>query len=136
MITVRIFEDFEIWKLARILCQDIFQIIIHVLFCKDFGLKNQFNNSNGSVIDNIAEGSEREGTKESIQFLSIAKASCGKCRSQLYRAFDRSNIANKKLDDISKKTADLGRKKANLMEYLRKSDIRGNKYKPSKPPQQ
>ncbi|MDP2060976.1 MAG: four helix bundle protein [Flavobacteriaceae bacterium] len=132
--TVKTFEDLEIWKLAKLLCQDIFMITCHDLFSKDFGLRNQINNSSGSVMDNIAEGFDRDGTKEFIQFLSIAKASCGECRSQLYRALDRAYITSLEFEDISKKTIDLGRKISNLMDYLRKTDIRGSKYKPK--PQQ
>lgn len=128
MSTIKTFEDLEIWKLARELCQDIFLITRHDLFSKDFGLKNQINNSSGSVMDNIAEGFERDGTKEFIQFLSISKASCGECRSQLYRSLDRSYITMSEFESISHKTIELGRKIANLMDYLRKTDIRGNNY--------
>jgi four helix bundle protein len=131
MSTIKTFEDLEIWKLARELCQDIFLITRHELFYKDFGLKNQINNSSGSVMDNIAEGFERDGTKEFVQFLSIAKASCGECRSQLYRSLDRSYISTSEFESISNKTTELGRKISNLMEYLRKTDIRGNKYDPT-----
>src|ERR1035437_8165273 len=99
MSTIKTFEDLEIWKLARLLCQGVFEVTRHDPFSKDFGLKNQINNSSGSVMDNIAEGFEREGTKEFIQFLSIAKASCGECRSQLYRTLDRSYITTTEFEN-------------------------------------
>lgn len=136
MSTIKTFEDLEIWKKARLLCQDIFLITSHDLFSKDFGLKNQINNSSGSVMDNIAEGFDRDGTKEFIQFLSIAKASCGECRSQLYRSLDRLYINTCEFETISFKTIQLGRKISNLMEYLRKTDIRGSKYDPTHKPKQ
>jgi hypothetical protein len=43
MSTVKKFEDLEVWKLARKLCHEIFQLILYETFSKDFGLKKITN---------------------------------------------------------------------------------------------
>lgn len=67
------FEDLQVWQLAREICRDVWQLLETTTISKDFELKNQMNRSSGSVMDNIAEGFERNGKREFIQFLSIAR---------------------------------------------------------------
>jgi four helix bundle protein len=129
MATINNFEDLEIWKLAREICKDIYQIIKHKKFSQDFGLVRQINNSSGSIMDNIAEGFEREGNREFSQFLSIVKGSCGETRSQLIRAFDRHYISESEFTTIYNKLNDESIKIKNFMNYLKQSKLRGNKYK-------
>jgi four helix bundle protein len=123
-----IFEDLGIWQDARKLCKDIFIITKNDLFCKDYKLCDQIRTSSGSVMDNIAEGFERNGNKEFIQFLSIAKGSCGECRSQSYRAFDNEYIDIETLNDLIYKTKTLSKQISGFMSYLKRSDFKGSKY--------
>lgn len=124
------FEDLEIWQEARVLCKLVFTLTERDTFKKDFKLKDQIHASSGSIMDNIAEGFEREGNKEFIQFLSISKGSCGECMSQSYRSFDFHYITQEELDELITQTVSLSKKISSLMSYLKKSDLKGSKYKP------
>jgi len=75
---------------------------------EDFSLVNQMIRSSGSIMDNIAEGFERGGKKELIQFLYIAKGSTGKVRPQLYRVKD-NNLNSKEINTIITETEELGK---------------------------
>jgi len=122
------FEDMEIWQLAREISKDVWSIIQTTSLQKDYKLREQINGSSGSIMDNIAEGYERDGNREFINFLSIAKASCGETRSQLYRCMDRNYIDEDTFKMISEKAILTSKKIKTLMIYLKNSDRKGSKY--------
>jgi len=122
------FEDLEIWRLARELYKFVFSVTSKPPFCNDYRLLSQIRDSSGSVSANIAEGFERGGNKEFIQFLSIAKGSCGETRNQAYRAFDSNYISQKDLDEFLERTDAISRKISNLIKTLKSSNLKGVKY--------
>lgn len=128
MATIKSFEDIEAWRASRKLSRDIYDLTLKGSFYLDFGLKDQINRSSGSIMDNIAEGFERGGTREFIQFLSIAKGSCGEVRSQLHRAFDRSHVHKSEFEFLQEQAIKVSRMISGFMQYLRSSDIKGTKF--------
>ena len=79
------FEELEVWQDAMRLCKKVYAALKD---CRDYGLKEQMQRAAVSIPSNIAEGYERKGSKETLQFLYIAKGSCGELRTQLYLATD------------------------------------------------
>lgn len=122
------FEDLEIWREARELCKVVYELTSSGPFYHDFKFRDQIRASSGSIMDNIAEGFDRGGNKEFIQFLSVSRGSSAEVRSQSYRAFDVKYITEEKLEELLKRTDNLSRKIHNLMQHLKNSDIKGPKY--------
>lgn len=129
MATIHQFEDIRSWQEARSLNNIIGSLIDEDRFKKNFRLISQIEGSAGSIMDNIAEGFERSGNKEFIQFLYIAKGFCGELRSQLHRAIDRKYINQNEFETITKQTLLISKLIQKLINYLYSSDLKGPKYK-------
>ena len=129
MSTFNRFEDILAWQKARVLCKIINGYSLKELFSKDFKLVSQMKSSSGSAMDNIAEGFERGGNKEFIQFLFISKRSVGETRSQLYRALDNDYISEEEFQKAYDLAQENSKLVAGLINHLKTSDIKGDKYK-------
>ncbi len=126
---IKKFEDLGVWQEARELCKEIYTHIAKTPFSNDYALVNQINRSSGSIMDNIAEGFERSGNREFIQFLTISKASCAEVKSQVYRALDRQYLTTEKADEIITVTQSLINQLGGFIHYLKQSEFKGTKFK-------
>ena len=133
--TVKTFEDLEMWQLARALTSKIYQLTKSGKFARDFGLCNQIQRASVSVMSNIAEGYERGGNREFMQFLAIAKGSCGEVRCQLYVARDQQYIPQSEAEPLIDQHKKLSIMIYKFMEHLKGSKFKGHKYKSVKPDQ-
>ncbi|HZH31299.1 MAG TPA: four helix bundle protein [Pyrinomonadaceae bacterium] len=131
MATFQSFEEIEAWRKARELTRRVYTATNGGSFSKDFGLRDQIRRASVSIMSNIAEGCERSGTGEFVQFLAIAKGSAGEVRAQLYVAVDQGYLEQDVFEELLSTAAQISRMLSGLMSYLRKSDLAGTKYKKS-----
>ena len=128
MATIRRFEDIDAWQKARELTRDVYRTTANGAFSRDFALRNQIRAAAVSVMGNIAEGYERGGNKEFLQFLAVAKGSCGEVRSHLHAALDQRYLTPEQHCEVCEKAMEVSRMLSGLMKHLRQSDMRGSKY--------
>jgi four helix bundle protein len=129
MATVKRFEDLEAFQMARELTKQLYRVTGTGRFARDYGLRDQITRAAISVMSNVAEGFERGGDKEFLQFLSLAKGSCGEIRAQLYVGIDQGYIDEQQFTTLVDQASRIGRALAGLMKYLRESQFRGSKFK-------
>ncbi len=130
MSVVRDFEDLAIFQKARELSKKIYDITRDGEFKSDYRFVQQIRASTGSIMDNIAEGFERSGNKEFVNFLFIAKGSCGEVRSQLIRANDVGYLTPELYDELYAECRKLSAGIMNFIKEIKGSDMVGAKYKP------
>ena len=121
------FEDLVILQKARELCKDVNRVISNEPWKYDSSFVQQIHAAAGSIMDNIAEGYERDGNKKFKNFLYIAKRSCGEVRSQIIRASDVGFIDNETYTKLYNDCISLNKSIAAFIKSLRVSGIAGTK---------
>ena len=128
MVTINRFEDLDVWKLTFDNANYIYDLTLNEPLSKDFALRDQIRRSAISVFSNIAEGFERDGNKELLNFLSTAKGSCGELRSQLIFAHRRKYISDDEIEDLTARLISASNQIAAFQRYLRNSELKGRKF--------
>jgi four helix bundle protein len=120
---VNSFEDLQVWKDSRILVKSIYQLTSDGKFSKDFGLREQIQRASVSIMNNIAEGFERNNNKDYIKFLDYSKGSAGEVRSMLYVAIDLGYISQDSFNMHYQMAINIITQISNFIKYLKKSSI-------------
>ena len=129
MATITNVEEFEAFKKARELARAVYAATRQREFARDFGLVDQIRRASVSVVSNMAEGFERDGRQEFIQFLAVSKGSVGEVKAQLLVAMDQNYLTEKEGAALRQLATETGRLIAGLMHYLRQSEYRGAKFR-------
>ena len=122
------FEELPVWQAAIEFALKVFDFTAKGDFRGLGDTKNQLERAAVGISNNIAEGFERDGNKEFMNFLSIAKGSCGEARSQLIVACDQGYISTDRFDQIYQDLDETGRIIGGLMRYIKGSELRGRKF--------
>jgi four helix bundle protein len=123
------FEELEVWKRARELTARVYALKRGGALARDAALCGQMCRSAVSVMSNIAEGYERGGNRELVNFLSIAKGSAGELRSQTYVAQDAGLLDAQELEQLRGDCLTLSRMLAGFIKYLQRGDYKGHKFR-------
>jgi len=121
------FEDLHVYQRARELTNAVYQLTRQGGFAADYSLSDQIRRASVSIISNIAEGFERGTKMEFIQFLYIAKGSCGEVRAQLQIARDQDYLSESDFDLLHDRARQVSGMISNFIAHLQQSDYQGEK---------
>ena len=119
------YRDLEVWSKAMDLVVDCYQATKR--FPKDeiYGLASQLQRAAVSIPANIAEGRERQYTKEFLQHLSIAYGSLAELETLVQIGEHLNYLDANQLKQILDKTAELGRMINGLRRSLQSTGLSG-----------
>ena len=100
------FEQLDVWKRSCRLCVAVYRAFGS---CRDYGFKDQVCRAALSIASNIAEGYERNSSKEFARFLKIAKGSCGELRTQLYIGAEVGLLERSQAAEFVKETGEISK---------------------------
>jgi len=102
----RQFEEILAWQKSKDLTLRVYRLFSE---SRDFGFRDQIQRSSVSIMNNIAEGFERQTIKEFRQFLFIAKGSCAELKSMLYLAVELSYLKKEDFDLLLNKAVEISK---------------------------
>lgn len=126
------YEDLQVWQRAIDLAVTIFELTRHFPSDEKYGLTSQLRRSGYSIPSNIAEGCSRDGTKEFLHFLSVARGSLAELKTQTIIAHRIGLFNNEQFEIIIPQIDVIGRMLNALRNSLRADTDTNNQQRVTK----
>jgi four helix bundle protein len=120
--TIEKFEDIVCWQNAKFFAKLIYMFTGQKDMVKDFAFKDQIRKAAISIMNNIAEGFERNNNREFIRFLNYSKGSAGEVRSMLYLAKELNYISSDQFTTAYRDSLVLIKQISKFIKYLQDSE--------------
>lgn len=122
------FEDLIAWQKSKSFAIKIYSVTDEGKFAKDFGLRDQIRRAAISIVSNIAEGFERKGNKEFMQFLFISLGSIAEVKTQLIISHELNYLPKEKFEELNDSIVEIQKIVKGLVTYLKETDLKGSKF--------
>ena len=114
------FENLIVWEKSQVFALKIYSFFSQI---KDHAFKDQITRASVSISNNIAEGFERESSKEFARFLKIAQSSVGEVRSMLHLSSKLDYLKNEEANELISQSIEISK----MLFSLRKSVLERGK---------
>ncbi len=111
-------EDMEVWQAAKQVVTEVYRLTRDGALAKDYGFKDQLQRAAVSIMANVADGYERGGNRELIQFLYLAKGSAAQTRSLVHAAKDLGYLSEEQRSSMLERLVSIGRQLGGFIRYL------------------
>ena len=106
---MRNFREMNIWNQGISLTVEAYRLVKKFPKEEEYGLKSQIRRASVSIPSNIAEGHSRSGTKDFIQFISIAIGSLAEVETQILLSQDLKYAAESEILPLLENVSELQR---------------------------
>jgi four helix bundle protein len=116
---VRDYRDLTVWQAGMTLAEKCYEVTRKFPREEMFGMTCQIRRASASIPANIAEGRGRHGTKEFLNFLSMARGSLMELETHLQLSQRVSLLQQSQLDELLKLTDEISRMLSGLRNSLK-----------------
>ena len=116
--TINSYEDLIVWQKSIDFVAKIYEITQNLPREETYGLTDQIRRAAVSIPSNIAEGQQRQSTRDFLKFLAIAKGSLGEVKTQLIICRRLGYLNDKQTEPLLNECDVIGKMLNGLMKNL------------------